>query len=284
MKTFNRKIVVISLFAIAFGFSSCMPSATQIMRHPNFTWVKDSSNRFYIHMEKSIWTQKRMDSIKLAMENNFAFVMQKLQNDFFPYDRIHHFIVENPNSIKTLIDFNTLIASDIGYGFNRKEYFPKQDSLGIQLHYHERYLITTFNQNSSYSREKDLLSIIIINSIWGACSGDIDQSIGIYINDSWKDYSLHDLAAYLYKNSYRIGLNQLFSFNPQSVQYPMMASLVKYAAENYGLQLVQEQCKHPSLWTSGLQGKIIPEWETMLKERYSKPSPIDTIRYLYYYY
>lgn len=257
-------------------FSSCMPSADYIIKHPNFTWVKDSSNRFYYLMEKSIWTKERMDSIKLAMEGNFAFVMQKLQNDFFPFDRMHHFIVQHPDSIKTLLNQRAADPLD--------EYLFHKDTLGIQS-FSPRYLITTFGQKSLYSRERDLLSIIIINTIWGSdCPSYLNHSIGIYVNDSWKGYDLHDLAAYFYKNSYRY--EQFFYLNllvKPTVEYPMIASLLKYAVEKHGILFVRQRCHDWNINWLPLQNQIFSEWEEMLKNRYSKPSPIDTIRYLQYF-
>lgn len=255
--------------------NACIPTADMLLQHKDFTWVADSSNRFCYFMEKSIWTQQRMDSIKLAMEGNFAVVMQKLHTDFFPFDRIKHFIVKDPSSIKILI--------------NRREsdYPLQKDTLGVQASMN-LYLITTFGNNSAYSRERDLLSILIINNIGlDYCYDYFYHSIGIYVNDSWQGYDLHDLAAYFYKHSYTFyHFRGLQAIDKPAVEYPMMASLFKYATEKYGIAFVRFDCYAPfpfSIPRVAEQNRIIAEWETMLRERNEKSSSIDTIRYFRYY-
>ncbi len=269
-------------------FSSCGMTTDYIIKHPKFSWVKDSTNRFYIHMEKRIWTKERMDSVKIAMEENYAVTMKKLQNDFFPFDRIHHFLVEDPHSIVFLIRtrhpdwISWYLYHDVVDYFI--EYPIPKDSFGVHSISH-RYLITTFGQNGLYSREKDLLSTIILRSLWkNHYAFFLSSSIGIYVNDAWYGYDLHDLAAYFYRNNYRYKqLSYFFSFVSDNITYPMIASLLKFSAEKYGMPFVKQNASIEASPLFPLNTTIVSEWEAMLNEKNSKPSPIDTIRYFSYY-
>ncbi|MFY8001656.1 MAG: hypothetical protein ACOVSW_23895 [Candidatus Kapaibacteriota bacterium] len=282
----TRKLALCA--AMIATLSSCAITPEYIIKHPYFSWVQDSTNRFYIHMEKRIWTKERMDSVKIAMEENYAVTMKKLQTDFFPFDRIHHFLVEDPHSIVFLIRtrhpdwISWYVYHDVVDYF--LEYPIPKDSLGVHS-ITNRYLITTFGHNGVYSREKDLLSTIILRSLWkNDYSLYLSSSIGVYVNDSWYGYDLHDLAAYFYRNNYRYKqLGYFFSFVSDNITFPMIASLLKFSADKYGMPYVKQNASFEASPLFPLNTTVVSEWEAMLNERNSKPSPIDTIRYFSYY-
>lgn len=257
------------------------PAAAYINYHQEFRWVRDSSTHFQYSIEPGLWSKERMDSIKIAMEQNFSNVLQKISQDtVYPAEPIYYFIVSNNAKIDSIINLHTS-----NYSFDYWKYWL--DSTGV-AHDEQHYLITTLNQintNGSFSREKSLLGIVMSNKLWNICDYTFNDAIGIYIHDNFKGYKLHDLASFLYQKEFTLSNNRThFPRSKPMVFNPLYASLMKFAVEKYKIGVLKSLCyfdlERFFLWdTANLvsQGQIISSWEAMLQSR--KTTQIDTIIY-----
>ncbi len=259
MKTSRHRYSSIILFILVLSFflQGCLPYVSNIVDNTKFTWVQDSSQHFHYYIKKTLWSQSRIDSIKNQAEADFTLVMQKLGEKKYPH-MIHYFVVSDYKESAEL----TLTRPEIQIG----------DTLGYSYFYGNWMMVT--HQQKSYSHSQHQLVKIIANNLYGVCSLWVDEGLGLYINNSFKGYDLHELAAYLQKHQ-----QPLFSSPWGAVSgFPQIGSLFKYIAENYGIRYIYELCRTDGTSTY-IFGDIISEWRKMLNEKYVPLSSQNTIQY-----
>lgn len=172
------RFTLIFAFAVVIleGCYGFRPAAAYINYHQEYQWVRDSSKHFQYSIEPGLWSKERMDSIKIAMEQNFSNVLQKISQDtVYPAEPIYYFIVSNNAKIDSIINLHTS-----NFSFDYWKYWL--DSTGV-AHEEQHYLITTLNQintSASFSREKALLGIVMSNKLWNICDYTFNYAIGIY--------------------------------------------------------------------------------------------------------
>jgi hypothetical protein len=259
MKSIPRQallsLCLVSTFACGVFLQGCM---SFLANHPKFSWVQDSSQHFRYYIQKSLWSQSRIDSIKIQAEMDFTLIMQKLGEKKYPHT-IHFFVVSDYQEIAKL----SFDGVEIIMG----------DTLGLSFFFDNQVVISY--QQQGYSHSKHQLVKVIANNLYGACHVMMNEGFGLYMNNSYKGYDLHELAAYLQRNQ-----QPLFTMVSLSTAsgFPQVGSLFKYIAENYGLRYFYELCRFDGTTTYNLND-IIWEWRTMLKEKYSPAPGQDTIRF-----
>jgi hypothetical protein len=307
----SSKVLFVLLAYCIVGCYGIRPTAILIQQDEGSKWVRDSSLHFRYYMEPEVWSKERVDSIKVAMEKNFSEVLQKISQDtIYPSEPIHYFIVSDYKKISRLKNINSKNyifnswrnssyspgLTDFGdehYPITMKHWRNWNDSSGLAHEGEEHYLITTLKQmntNATYSREKGLLGIVMANKLWRICDGPFDDAIGIFINESFEGYDIHQLGAYLYRHNYQLlGLNSNFMALPVRIRSPLLASFMKFSVQKYGINIVRCWCKFDYSWNSWFLAtnpcnpcpfdvfRIIGEWEQMLKSK--NTAELDTIKY-----
>lgn len=294
------------IVAAALCFQSCV-SLREMTTSKDYVWVKDSSNRFYYFMEKSLWSKDFADSLKRTSEVGFEKIILKYQEDnFFPFDRMSIFIVED--MAKLSVRFGGAFYF-LDLDFNN--YRNRKDTIGIiSQNGKEPYFITTISRLGLHKNYDYVLALLIYQTlksvgvyVW---KNEFEYAAAIYAQDNWFGYDLHDLAAHYYQNqltfpfvrwcSNFLGTSSFRNSNlfhgktytyidwvdNQGILYPMTASFYKYVGEKYGVSSLQ-QWKFRNLdegidWYSD---EILLEWEAMIKERQkTNKERIDSISYL----
>lgn len=211
LSTQKDAISLLVLVICLLAFQSCMPSLSVLERNPNFKWHIDSSQNFRYYFEKQTLSQTQLDSIKSYTEKDFADVMQKLDVKKYPH-LIHYFVLDDYQKCQKL-------------AYHSPEIFLN-DTTGLS---DDNWMITTLHQHN-YSHRKHHLARIIA-SLSGPFDDFLYEGLGLYVNDSYKGYDLHTLAAYLQKHQQPLWLN-IWS-NPSAT--PQIGSFFKFIIENYGV-------------------------------------------------
>lgn len=295
------------IVAAALCCQSCV-SLHQITTSKDYVWVKDSTNRFYYFMEKSLWSKDFADSLKRNSEVGFEKIILKYQQDnFFSFDRMNIFIVEDIAKLQDRfggafylldIDFNT--------------YHNRKDTIGIiSQNGKDPYIITTISRLGLHKNYDYVLALLIYQTlksvgvyVW---KNEFEYATAIYAQDNWFGYDLHDLAAHYYQNQLTFPFVR-WCFNlpgavplrnsplfhgittytwiywvyNKGILYPMTASFYKYIGEKYGVaSLHQWKFRNLDEGIDWYSDETLLEWEAMIRERQkNNKERIDSIGYL----
>ena len=173
------------LLAIFFSYliTSCLPSSLTLIHHPSVTWVKDSSEHFRYFMEKEIWTQHRLDSIKVRSEAELLHILQILNEKRFPH-RIDYFITSDASKHQLLTNLKPSVVDNY-------------DTLGEFSYYH-LWMMEKF-ASQSYSPLKHHLALLTLSNLYGGAPTWLEIGFRVYINNHYDNYDLHNLAAYIHR-------------------------------------------------------------------------------------
>ena len=242
--------------------NNCISSSVALIQHPSVTWVQDSSKHFRYFMEKEIWTQHRLDSIKVRSEAELFHILQLLNEKQFPH-KIDYFITSDCSKHFLLSKLKPSVVNDY-------------DTLGV-FSYSPPWMIEKFAYQL-YSPLKYHLAIFAINSLYRRSPIWLDIGFTVFVNNHYANYDLHTLAAYIHRQ-YKTTIFSFFPTPSTLIKYdaPLYGSFVKFVHEKYGSRYIYSLSQEE--WTQPTLNDLLIEWRLMLQNDFPQSSQQDTIKY-----
>ncbi|MCU0426040.1 MAG: hypothetical protein MUF71_10485 [Candidatus Kapabacteria bacterium] len=243
-----------------------MPTVSSMLSMPDARWTIQTTKHFELYFDRDAFTALEQDSIAEAMERHYETVLSKLQEQPNEREIFSHFIVRTPERYALLTRNQNLTS------WHHLNFFSTSSVLNS-------YMVTMANHPNHDEMIKTELAYLLNNKRWWwQRDWDCDDALGVYVNDNWRGYDLHLLAAFFLKNNISFWHNEVFRFGNRNFKTPIQASLLKYGMENNNKEIFNLVCSYqysPQVRTNN----FIYEWEQMLKVRYFSNPALDTISY-----
>jgi hypothetical protein len=221
-----------------------------LVNNSGFVWMADSlEQNVILYYEKNSYAAQSIEVLRKSVKHHLISTMEFIGVE--SYDKsIHYFIVEERESMKLLIGFET-------NGFAS----PKRDFITA---------IYSDNIKSVYSNH-ELFHLMAMN-LWGNPEIWINEGMAVYADNTWNGYDLHELSKYLIDQDKFVSIPKIaksFKKYDAMLTYPLLGSFAKFIDETYGRETVK------LCWTKGRRGlkkqlgkslhELEEDWLIMLK-------------------